>query len=222
MLPFWKSIWPDLKVIVCVRNPLDVASSLLVRDQFPIGKSLRLWLEYYQALLDAAPPNRQIVTHYDSYFLDAKAEMQRMLAAVGLKPEAETIAIARSEIVAGVWKNRFGLADLETVGAPAKVIEMYERLCTEAGPVLAANRRTTEQRPAALMSLIGVTIHMENRIAERDNRIEELTDQIDALCDRLSARRYRYADRIANLARKMIASFRALPHKRNNFATGAS
>jgi hypothetical protein len=220
-LPFWKSIWPDLRVVICVRNPLDVANSLLARDQLPIGQSLRLWFEYHRALLDA-PSGRRIVTHYDSYFLDPVAEMQRLLAAVGMSAEEETIEAACAEIAAGMRHNRFESSDLEAVGVPAEVIDIYRRLRAEAGPVFAADRVAVENRPGALTHLIGLAMRQEDRIAERERKVEELTQQIDALSDRLSARRYRYADKVATLARKAISSFQRQPRKRDAYAAGLS
>lgn len=45
-LPFWQEIIPDMKYVICIRNPLDVSLSLKKRNGFSIEKGLTLWLHY--------------------------------------------------------------------------------------------------------------------------------------------------------------------------------
>ena len=45
-LPFWTRLLPGLKVVVCVRNPLDVARSLARRGYTSHLFGLDLWLDY--------------------------------------------------------------------------------------------------------------------------------------------------------------------------------
>ena len=40
-LPFWQALLPDMRYVVCVRNPLDVAASLEHRNQLPPAAGLR-------------------------------------------------------------------------------------------------------------------------------------------------------------------------------------
>ena len=68
-IPFWRRLIPDLKVVVCVRNPLEVDRSLFARGDLASASQLRLWLTYYRELLSAIRPTQYIVTHYQSYFV---------------------------------------------------------------------------------------------------------------------------------------------------------
>ncbi|NIW80243.1 MAG: sulfotransferase family protein, partial [Calditrichae bacterium] len=45
-LPFWKHLLPDVKVILCVRHPLEVAQSLRSRNGSSIIFGLNLWYQY--------------------------------------------------------------------------------------------------------------------------------------------------------------------------------
>ncbi len=45
-LPLWLDLIPDLKVIVCLRNPLEVAFSLQRRDEFSYSNAISLWQLY--------------------------------------------------------------------------------------------------------------------------------------------------------------------------------
>src|SRR5205823_2234624 len=42
-LPFWLPLVPDLRVVVCLRDPLAVAGSLTARDGLSTRAGLRLW-----------------------------------------------------------------------------------------------------------------------------------------------------------------------------------
>ena len=48
-LPFWRPLIPDLKVVICVRDPLEVADSLYHRGESSSAFSLQLWLLYNQS-----------------------------------------------------------------------------------------------------------------------------------------------------------------------------
>ena len=68
---YWLDLQPDLRFIVCVRHPLEVALSLKRRNQNSYSLGLALWERYYRSVLDLVPADRRIVTHYDTFFVDA-------------------------------------------------------------------------------------------------------------------------------------------------------
>src|SRR5215813_2085377 len=45
-LPFWLRLIPNLQVVVCLRNPLEVARSLSVRNGTSLAFGLNLWRSY--------------------------------------------------------------------------------------------------------------------------------------------------------------------------------
>lgn len=51
LLPFWQEIIKSCKVIIVVRNPLEVAKSLVKRNGISFHLALMLWQKYYQILL---------------------------------------------------------------------------------------------------------------------------------------------------------------------------
>ena len=60
LLPFWKSLIPDLRIIACIRNPIEVAFSLHKRAQSSIPFSLNLWGIYNERLLSDTTPEERI------------------------------------------------------------------------------------------------------------------------------------------------------------------
>ena len=49
---FWLDLIPDLRVILCVRHPLEVALSLKRRNNTSYAHGLSLWHTYYETVLE--------------------------------------------------------------------------------------------------------------------------------------------------------------------------
>src|SRR6185436_5888644 len=65
-LPFWLALCPDLRVLVCLRNPLELAVSLRQRGLSSYAFGLRLWSIYNWRLAERVDPDRRMVVHYAS------------------------------------------------------------------------------------------------------------------------------------------------------------
>lgn len=133
--PFWTSRLPGLRFVICVRHPLEVAGSLRARGYTSERYGLRLWEAYHRALDEAVDPARAIVTHYDAYFVDAPAEIDRVLEFVGLSPSAAMRKAAAESASRGARHQRRAARDLDRLGAESR--RLYESLCRRGGPVLA-------------------------------------------------------------------------------------
>ena len=53
-LPFWQELLPNLKTLIIVRNPLEVAYSMRERNGTSYAFGLRLWEIYNRRLIEAA------------------------------------------------------------------------------------------------------------------------------------------------------------------------
>lgn len=144
-IPFWLRVAPALKFVVCVRNPLEVAHSLFVRGDTKGAAQFQLWLRYYRQILAAVPPPARIVTHYQSYFEDADAEVRRVSGWLGLEVSGEALERARAQVSGGLRHHHVTTDALKGAGASDEVVELYLRLCDEAGPVC---RRLIEREGA--------------------------------------------------------------------------
>jgi hypothetical protein len=105
-LPFWLPLLPDLRIVVCVREPLAVAHSLEARDGLPTTNGLELWHAYYRALFRAVEADRVAVTTYESYFDDAEREIRRLVAQLGLTSSPRQIETAVATVRAGLRRHR--------------------------------------------------------------------------------------------------------------------
>jgi hypothetical protein len=128
-LPLWRRLLPDLKVLICVRNPLAVAESLWVRDGISYSAAFDLWLTYMRCLLAAVPSERRLVTHCETYLHDPESELQRVLAWCGLPARAEQRERASHRINPSLVHHRMTVDDLVAAGASAELVRCYRQLC---------------------------------------------------------------------------------------------
>lgn len=83
-VPFWKQVVGALRLVLVVRNPVDVASSLKVRHGWSLEVGIRLWKQYMDAALKHGEGAPMVVTFYDDFFEDPPSEIQRVLGFCGL------------------------------------------------------------------------------------------------------------------------------------------
>jgi GT2 family glycosyltransferase len=135
-LPFWRAIVPQLRTIIVVRNPLEVAYSLHQRNGVSFHFGLSLWGVYNQHALSATAPKNRIVSHYDSFFEDPHAELLRLLSFLGL-PDSE---VAKAAVLISHKRRRthFTTQQLLDAQIPPQLFELYQQLSAEAGRVTEA------------------------------------------------------------------------------------
>lgn len=194
-IPFWRRLIPDLKVVVCVRNPLEVAHSLYVRGDSSSASLFQLWLTYYRQLLSAVPPAQRVVTHYQTYFQDPRAEVRRVSDWLGLHASDETVGRACAHISDALRHHQVSTNELTAAGASDEVVELYLSLCAEAGPVCrrlvereaapgavrAAARESTPEAYAHTLELM----RLGNRLARGEEKLRSLEDEIASLKNQL-------------------------------------
>ncbi|MEK6274445.1 MAG: sulfotransferase [Actinomycetota bacterium] len=187
--PFWRDLFPDLRVVVCVRHPRDAAEALESRGLTSATVALRLWTAYYRVLLDLAEHER-VVTHYESYREDPRAEVERLTCALGLE-------VSRAEIARGVARLDFGGAppDHDDAGLTPDVEELYDRLLMEAQstpqtlrprpngqgtlPGAEERRETADDLRQAVQSQRRELEHLRMELARRRGYMQALQVQLD-------------------------------------------
>lgn len=148
-LPFWRQFDPSIKVVVCVRNPLEVANSLFKRNYFSPAMAFNLWLEYNQRVLASIEPANRIITHYDSYFQDPYTELERILGFLDMHVSNTQIVEAIDVLSIPLHHHQSTSLDFMRA-APQKVIEHYQMMCNEAGIALQPIADDTAGRAAII------------------------------------------------------------------------
>lgn len=129
-LPFWRQLLPELKVIVMVRNPLEVAYSMRTRNGTSYSFGLRLWEMYNRRLLESTKVKQRLITHYDSFFENPELELQRIASFMGL-PSGTTDHVA--EIVTTTRRHtQFSIDQLIDARAPTELVDLYRHLTSQA------------------------------------------------------------------------------------------
>ena len=129
-LPFWQDLVPELKTLIIVRNPLEVAYSMRKRNGTSYAFGLRLWEIYNRRLLEAASKQERLVTHYDLFFENPEQELKRIAKFIGLsdakiRSAAELVATKRRH-------THFTIDQLIDARVSEEVVELYRALITQA------------------------------------------------------------------------------------------
>lgn len=130
--PMWRSLLEDHRIVVCVRNPLEVAASLVARHGCSTHHALGLWQRYHRALDEAVPPEQRVVLHYGAVLNDPETQTRRLLDVLGVRADPSGDTAAPAPVDRGERHHRFGLAELAHVGAARELIDRYLALCDEA------------------------------------------------------------------------------------------
>jgi hypothetical protein len=131
-LPLWRQLLPDMKVLICVRNPLAVAESLWIRDGVSDTDSFDLWLTYNRRVLAATPIEHRLITHCETYLHNPRTELRRVLRWAGLTATNVQASCACQRIEPSLVHHRFTIDDLVNAGASDDLLRCYQDLCEEA------------------------------------------------------------------------------------------
>ena len=179
-LPFWEELLPDLKTVIIVRNPLEVAYSMRTRNGTSYAFGLRLWEIYNRRLIEEVSKHERLVTHYDLFFENAEKELQRIANFIGLPGEKVPSA---AELVARKRRHtHFGIDQIVDKGVSGEVIDLYRALTAEAS-------RKTEKGPSEKLSnglskqgqselLPGAVSRLHSFVPDRLAQIEQLYGEL--------------------------------------------
>lgn len=85
LIPFWRQVYPEAKVIFCVRNPIEIAVSLNKRvnyDKYPYGvdfeSGISITDKYFDAMAEYLEDENSIFTHYDTWMENPYDELVRI------------------------------------------------------------------------------------------------------------------------------------------------
>ena len=202
-LPFWQNLLPGLKVLIIVRNPLEVAYSMRERNGTSYSFGLRLWEIYNRRLIQRANAQERLVTHYDLFFENAEAELRRIANFTGLPdPKVEAAAAL---VTTQKRHTHFTIDQLIDARVSSEVIELYRALVAEADQAARASGRkrnkakigkapkTAKPQEAALLP--GAVSRLNAFVPERETVRRELASRRGTEVEHLA--------QIANLGREI-------------------
>ena len=142
-LPFWKTIFPKFKLIICLRNPLEVAFSLSKRlnGHVDYDPGLKLWQDYHEILLRDWAGLDSIVVHYKTMLLEPKKVLNRICKFINLSPSNKNFESAIMRIKTNLYRSIASvelLKNSETI--PTTLFEIYHSFTEKAGDNINKNR----------------------------------------------------------------------------------
>ena len=145
LMPFWLGRGQKLKIVVCLRDPMEVFQSLQDRHFTPNLSGLNLWLTYNRRILDTVLPEDRIVTHFDAYFDNACDELTRVLDFAGLAVSPEVIQKSASIVSSSLRHRHCSVTSLPAADVNSEIIDLYAALCAEANHVQPLNSYSTSR-----------------------------------------------------------------------------
>jgi len=95
---------------------------------------LTLWEAYQRRVLADTTPENRIITHYESYFIDPRAELERILAFLSIQLPQHLLSQAASTCKGHLRNNRCA-EELSLTTGSRPIAELYDEMCAHAGPV---------------------------------------------------------------------------------------
>jgi hypothetical protein len=117
LLPFWTRLLPQATYIVCLRNPVAVAQSLLSRDGFPLSASLLLWQVYMLKVLRHTVPSTLFVMfdHIIQNPLVACKRLSEFLDAQCAMPHSGARLATMTNVVDSTLARNYGAPELSSL-----------------------------------------------------------------------------------------------------------
>jgi hypothetical protein len=186
-LSFWRQLIPKIKVVICLRNPLEVIQSLVRRGSTADDSLLELWLTYNQELMAAVPPEDRVITHYATYFRDPRRELRRVLGFLGI-PVSDAAVEFACATVSDALRHQVAIEELTETGISREVVEQYLAMCSEAGPLFNQTQaRLTQDRNVPRRDYRDILrlIRLEAEIEERELLLGTRESELASLKSRL-------------------------------------
>ena len=127
LLPLWRSVLAseglEFRCVIPIRHPLAVAGSLAKRDQFPIVKSVLLWVAYMVAAEAGSQDLPRAFVDYEALLLDWRRELARMEAALGAPMPKMSVTIAQQidDFLTPELRHNVSQGDLKAWGEVGEV-----------------------------------------------------------------------------------------------------
>lgn len=185
ILPFWQCVFADagvdVRYVVTVRNPLDIAASLEARDKFALTKSLMLWAKHMLMAATLTEGLQRIFVSYDATLADPLAQLERLATFLDLPSPVPTSAAVKEycrEFLSDELRhNAFGRRELERSGAAPKIVIDIEKalhlLATGADPSKAsASLNALKNEFEAISPLLALADTWEAHRGEATRRAE--------------------------------------------------
>jgi len=191
-LPFWRALVPEMRYVLCVRSPQDVARSLEARNGLTVGQSLALWHTYTERAVAHTTGASRLVVSYDEVVDQPQETAARLQAFIGPSATTRSVALAAESIDRALRHHHSStLALAEDSPVPAASKRLY------LGLLLLASGRLPESSAEGLLQILArESAHDAEQLRQRLTvltaelaRLDADRRQLDAACAALEVER---------------------------------
>jgi hypothetical protein len=133
-LPFWQSLLPSMRYVLCVRHPLAVARSLEHRQRLPQLHAVHLWLTHVQLSTLHTAEQPRLVVSCERFFAECDDEIDRIAQFLGqppLRDRAEVRRTVHAFLDASLHHHRNSPGVAQPMASPtseARLLELAEQV----------------------------------------------------------------------------------------------
>lgn len=220
LLPFWQSVFSHLglqvKYVIACRNPMNVAQSLVKRNQFDMEKGYLLWLEHMLSCLRHTGGAQRIFVDYDLMLSSPHEQLERLSRSLELPIiEKELGEYSQQFLESSLRHNSFSSDDLCLDPAVSQGIitlsallsdlandrraddaevmqladQLYTALCAQR-PLYLLARRFDDRNADLALALESKSSHcalLEQKLSNADSVLAEQNIQIDRMLARIAS-----------------------------------
>jgi len=128
MLPLWKEIFEILDVefmfIIPIRNPIDVANSLIKREGFSLNHSIRLWYYYMINILKETKDCKRIFIQYDDMIENIDLNLMKLMGFLDIDVSEENKKLIKESLKPNLRHSKTNQKELQLL-ANKQVVELY-------------------------------------------------------------------------------------------------
>ena len=135
VLPIWRDVLEELgikfSIVFVIRNPLDVAKSLKIRDGFPHDKSFGIWFNYNITAWQNLSGLTYSFIRYDKLVHDWTSELRRCAVALRIpwpKDDSYLTKEMNGFICPDMCHSNSTIDELKSSNVPIPVVRLYELL----------------------------------------------------------------------------------------------
>ncbi len=130
-LEFWQHLIPELKFLFMIRDRLEVAQSLHLRNGFSLINGLQLW-EKYNRLVKNVEPKKVLAVHYDALLQDTEKQMIRIFKWAGISLADVNLDAVLSAVKTDLRHAKRQEIEFENKNSFTSVFDLYAQLCEKA------------------------------------------------------------------------------------------
>ncbi|HVM14495.1 MAG TPA: glycosyltransferase [Egibacteraceae bacterium] len=202
LLPFWRTVVPIDRTVLCIRDPREVAASLAARNSVEPERAARLWLRYTVAAYRSDPD--AVIVAYHDFFHDSDAVVALLCNHLELAPPTGEQRETIEAFVAPELRHHVAQRDPPSGSEMALALQVFQSLADRRLDVFEEVAGVLERH----WRLRCGDLQKDQLLRERDREVRAVRAELQALRD-TSREQARAHDREVGALRTEVRALRA-------------